>query len=127
MGFKRGSGRGRGRPRGSRARGPIAVRGRGLLTSAALAAAELAGAQAGKSAALAAYPFLGSALSGSTDDGVVSSYIHKRGRGRGRSKTIMITRTVSAAKSQMLSETPQTSCQSSSSSAHGLGFYIKKQ
>ena len=135
LGFvaKRGSGRGRGRPRGSRARGPISVRGRGVLTSAALAAAELAGAQAGKSAALAAYPFLGSALSCSTDnEGVVSTYIHKRGRGRGRSKTIMITRTVSAAKSQMLSdvkdsEIPQTSSQTSSSSAHGLGFYISKE
>ena len=50
------SGRSRGRPRGSRARGPIASRGRGPgVPSAAVAAAELAGALAGKNAALAAY------------------------------------------------------------------------
>ncbi|RWS17785.1 DNA helicase INO80-like isoform X2 [Dinothrombium tinctorium] len=68
---KRGSGRSRGRPRGSRARGPVASRGRG--TAATLAAAELAGAQAGKSAALAAMSNASTALM-------------KRGRGRNRNK-----------------------------------------
>lgn len=50
---KRGTGRGRGRPRGSGRRG--LGRGRGSLL--ATAAAELAGAQAGKSAAFAAYGY----------------------------------------------------------------------
>ncbi|XP_035214314.1 chromatin-remodeling ATPase INO80-like isoform X2 [Stegodyphus dumicola] len=50
---KRGTGRGRGRPRGSGRRGN--GRGRGGVLSAA--AAELAGAQAGKTAAFAAYGF----------------------------------------------------------------------
>ncbi|RWS29563.1 DNA helicase INO80-like protein, partial [Leptotrombidium deliense] len=64
---KRGGSRSRGRPRGSRARGPIAPRGRG--TAAALAAAEVAG----KSAALAAIS------SG-------SATLIKRGRTRNRNK-----------------------------------------
>ncbi|XP_042901468.1 chromatin-remodeling ATPase INO80 isoform X1 [Parasteatoda tepidariorum] len=54
---KRGSGRGRGRPRGS-GRGRGNGRGRGGVLSAA--AAELAGAQAGKSAALAAFSYTAS-------------------------------------------------------------------
>ena len=130
LGFisRRGSGRGRGRPRGSRARGPMAVRGRGCLTSAALAAAELAGAQAGKSAALAAYPFLGSGLD---SDNVVPTFIQKRGRGRGRSKTLVLSRTISATKTQTISDLretqlPQTS-QLSDSTAHASSVYEYKE
>jgi hypothetical protein len=141
--IKRGTGRGRGRPRGSRARGTLSSRGRGsVATSAALAAAELAGAQAGKSAALAAYPFLGSALNTTNDinsESVVSTIPKRRGRGRGRSKVGLnlnhgnripsITANTRTTHSTQAFNSPnhrdsQTTQQITSS--HGLGFYVQK-
>ncbi|KAF8774352.1 Chromatin-remodeling ATPase INO80 like protein [Argiope bruennichi] len=65
---KRGSNRGRGRPRGS-GRGRGNGRGRGGVLSAA--AAELAGAQAGKSAAFAAYAFSSTSATKPTEKSTV--------------------------------------------------------
>lgn len=65
---KRGTGRGRGRPRGSGRRGN--GRGRGGVLSAA--AAELAGAQASKTAAFAAY---GYSLTGAKSSRFITFYL----------------------------------------------------
>jgi hypothetical protein len=102
----------------------------------------LAGAQAGKSAALAAYPFLGSALNNANDinsESVVSTIPHRRGRGRGRSKVGLnvnhgnripsITANTRTTHSTQAFNSPnhrdpQTTQQMTSS--HGLGFYVQK-
>ncbi|XP_054158918.1 chromatin-remodeling ATPase INO80-like [Oppia nitens] len=94
-GRKKCGGRGRGRPRGSKTRATVTTR--SSLTSAALAAAELAGAQAGKSAALAVYPFLSSSHQSSggntqnnnnNNNSIVANLNQRRNRGArsGRSK-----------------------------------------
>ena len=125
---KRGTGRSRGRPRGSRAKGPISTRGRGITSgSAALAAAELAGAQAGKSAALAAYPFLGGSLSSSETTGAIT----RRGRGRGRGKvSAVINQGKLLATSTSTLSTPQINVntqQHPTDTNQGLGFYLQQE
>jgi len=100
-----------------------------------LAAAELAGAQAGKSAALAAYPFLGGTLSVGTDihnENVVSTISHRRGRGRGRSRmssavnhsdrmAAVSTNTRTSLATQAANKESQAS-----QTSHGFGFYVQQ-
>lgn len=111
---KRGTGRGRGRPRGSGRRGN--GRGRGSVLSAA--AAELAGAQAGKTAGFAAYGYSMSGIKSSTSAERNAVFRAQRGSTRG-SGTLTSKHILSRGRGSLKSINSNLPTQSIS-----LGFYM---